>query len=80
MGDKRGQPGRVLDLARYVPDFLREVKEFRQLYGAQEGELKRLYEDMDSLWKDSLIPEATKQGIKRYELMLGLKPYPGDTL
>ena len=80
MGDKRGQPGRVLDLARYVPDFLQEVKEFRQLYGAQEGELKRLYGDMDSLWKDSLIPEATMQGIKRYELMLGLKPYPGDTL
>lgn len=80
MGDKRGQPGRVLDLARYVPDFLQEVKEFRQLYGAQEDELKRLYGDVDSLWKDSLIPEATMQGIKRYELMLGLKPYPGDTL
>lgn len=45
----RGQPGRILDLARYVPDFLREVKEFRQLYGAQEGELKRLYGDLDSL-------------------------------
>jgi len=78
--DKRGQPGRILDLARYVPDFLREVKEFRQLYGAQEGELKQLYGDMDSLWKDSLIPDATIQGIKRYELMLGLKPYSGDTL
>ena len=80
MDDKRGQPGRILDLARYVPDFLREVKEFRQLYGAQEGELKRLYGDLDSLWKDSLIPDATIQGIKRYELMLGLKPYSGDTL
>lgn len=80
MDDKGGQSGRVLDLARYVPDFLREVKEFRQLYGAQEGELRRLYGNVDALWKDSLIPAATIQGIKRYELMLGLKPYPGDTL
>lgn len=74
------QPERVLDLAGYVPEFLREVREFQQLYGAQEREMKRLYGKMNELWKDSLIPSATIQGIKRFEAMLGLKPYPGDTL
>lgn len=74
------QSERVLDLAGYVPKFLRDVTEFRQLYGAQEYELKRLYGKMDELWKDSLIPSATIQGIKRFERMIGLKPYPGDTL
>ena len=74
------QPERVLDLAGYVPEFLREVREFRQLYGAHESELKRLHGKMDELWKDSLIPSATIQGIKRFEHMTGLKPYPGDTL
>lgn len=74
------QSERVLDLAGYVPEFLRDVTEFRQLYGAQEYELKRLYGKMDELWKDSLIPSATIQGIKRFERMIGLKPYPGDTL
>ena len=79
--DKRvEQSERVLDLAGYVPEFLRDVTEFRQLYGAQEYELKRLYGKMDELWKDSLIPSATIQGIKRFERMIGLKPYPGDTL
>ena len=74
------QSERVLDLAGYVPKFLRDVTVFRQLYGAQEYELKRLYGKMDELWKDSLIPSATIQGIKRFERMMGLKPYPGDTL
>ena len=79
--DKRvEQSERVLDLAGYVPEFLRDVTEFRQLYSAQEYELKRLYGKMDELWKDSLIPSATIQGIKRFERMIGLKPYPGDTL
>ena len=79
--DKRvEQSERVVDLAGYVPEFLRDVTEFRQLYGAQEYELKRLYGKMDELWKDSLIPSATIQGIKRFERMIGLKPYPGDTL
>lgn len=74
------QTERVLDLAGYVPEFLREIREFQQLYGAQESELKRLYEKMDELWKDSLIPVATIQGIRRFEKMMGLKSYPGDTL
>lgn len=71
---------RLADLSRYVPEFLRGTVEFRQLWAAQESELKRLYEKMDELWKDSLIPTATIQGIKRYEAMIGLKPYPGDGL
>lgn len=71
---------RVLDLAGYVPEFLREIREFQQLYGAQESELKRMYGKMDELWKDSLIPSATILGIKRFENMMGLKSYPGDTL
>lgn len=73
-------PERVLDLIAYVPEFLQEVREFQQLYGAQERELKRLYGKLDELWKDSLIPAATIQGIKRFEQMIGMKPYPGDTL
>ena len=74
------QQERLADLSRYVPEFLRETVEFRQLWAAQESELKRLYEKMDGLWTDSLIPTATLQGIKRYEAMIGLKPYPGDEL
>lgn len=67
--------------SQVCPGFPAGSKGIQTTLRAQEGELKtRLYGDLDSLWKDSLIPDATIQGIKRYELMLGLKPYSGDTL
>lgn len=71
---------RVINLQEYVPEFLRGVKELQHLFWAEEEELRRLYEQMDELWSDSLLQEAGLNGIRRYESLLRLRPYPGDSL
>lgn len=71
---------RVIDLSRYYPEFLREIREFGQLAKAEDGEIGRFYENSDKLWQDGFIQTATVQGIKRWESLLGIKPYPADSL
>jgi len=71
---------RVIDLARYYPEFLKTNRELQQITGTDGEEIRRLYEKSDQLWADGYIREATYQGIKRWEALLGIKPWPGDTL
>lgn len=71
---------RVIDLTRYLPGFLREVEELSQTARAEETETGRLYGKMDQTWNTGFIRTADLQGIKRWEALLGIKPYSGDTL
>lgn len=65
-------PERVLELSRYVPEFLRDYTELRALYRGEEEEFRELYGHFDSVWTASLIKEADLQGVIRYEKLLGL--------
>lgn len=81
MGEKKAAVvERVVDLSRHYPEFLRGVQEIRKLADAEGTEISRLYEGCDQLWGDGYIRTAGYQGIKRWESLLGIKPYPGDTL
>ena len=71
---------RIIDLGRYYPEFLKNIRELRIINDTDGEEIRRLYEKSDQLWVDGFINEATLQGIKRWESLLGIKPYPGDTL
>lgn len=71
---------RIIDLGRYYPEFLKNIRELRIINDTDGEEIRRLYEKSDQLWEDGFINEATLQGIKRWESLLGIKPYPGDTL
>lgn len=71
---------RTVDLLGYYPEWIREIKEFQGIASAEEPELSALYEKVDALWKDGFITDAGISGIKRWEGLLGRKPYPGDTL
>lgn len=77
---KQETEGRVIDLTRYLPGFLREVEELNQAARAEEAEVERLYTRMDQMWNAGFIRTADLQGIKRWEALLGIKPYSGDTL
>lgn len=67
-----GSPERLVELSRYVPEFLRNYTELKELYGREEEELRLLYGHIDTLWTVSLIKEADLQGIIRYEKLLGM--------
>lgn len=73
-------PERVIQLSRYVPGFLQEIKEIQEIYTAEEKEIQEIYSEMDKLWTESLMQEASAWGIKRFEKIAGLNPEPNDTL
>lgn len=77
---KQEAEGRAIDLTRYLPRFLREVEELNQTARAEGTEVERLYTRMDQTWSAGFIQSADLQGIKRWESLLGIKPYSGDTL
>lgn len=43
----------------------------------ENPEIERLYKGLDERLSDAFIAISTLPGIKRYEAMLGIKPYPG---
>lgn len=77
---KKETEGRMIDLTRYLPGFLRDVEELSQTAKAEEAEAGRLYGKMDQAWNTGFIRTADLQGIKRWESLLGIKPYSGDAL
>lgn len=77
---KQEAEGRVINLTRYLPGFLREVEELNETARAEENEVERLYTRMDQTWNAGFIRTTDLQGIKRWERLLGIKPYSGDTL
>lgn len=71
---------RATDISRYLPDFLREVQELKQVTETENGEFDRLYEKADDLWENGFIQTSDLQGIKRWENLLSIKAYAGDSL
>ncbi len=59
-----------VDLIQYLPGFLQEIREFRELSKAENPEFKRLYEDIDALLNNGFIHTADLQGVKRWEKLL----------
>ena len=57
---------RVIDLARYYPEFLKNNRELLQITNTDGEEIRRLYERSDQLWADGSIREATYQGCLLY--------------
>lgn len=67
---------REIDLISYLPDYLRGIREFNEIGGAEENELRQLYSNIGILWDNSFIVSSDYQGIKKWESLLGIK---GDT-
>lgn len=59
-----------VDLIQYLPGFLQEIREFRELSKAENPEFKRLYEDIDALLNNGFIHTVDLQGVKRWEKLL----------
>lgn len=74
------QQDRAPDLSASYPEFMRGFQELKEINNAEEIELQRLYQCCDGLWADGFIQSATIQGVKRWESLLGIRPYPNDSL
>lgn len=73
-------PIRTIDLTRYLPDVLKDVKEMRAIMEAETPEIRAIWAACEDCMNDQFIAEATENGVARREKILGITPYTTDTL
>ena len=61
-------------LIRYIPDFLKEVKEFKVLFAAEDAEVDILYPTIESLYAEALIMSCSEERIREWEKALKIVP------
>lgn len=59
---------------------MRQFCEMREIMGADEKELNRLYEYLNRTLENAFIYGADIEGIARFERQIGIEPDPSDSL
>ena len=73
-------PIRTVDLTKYLPDPLKDVREMRAIMEAETPTVQAIWQACEDCMNDQFISEATENGIARREKMLDITPYATDTL
>lgn len=69
-----------VDLIVYLPPFLAEYEELREILKAEEPELSLLWDNTEKALFNQFITTADKNGIAAYERLLNLLPESSDSL
>ena len=69
-----------VNLLSYLPDFMQEYREIRNIMTSEEPELKLLWELLRKVFNNQFIQYCDEDGISKFEEMLGLHRYENDTL
>jgi len=67
-------------LIDYLPPILRGVREYIYLFTTEQNEIETLWNAVDDAFSDQFIADATVNGVKRWEKILGIKPKVTDRL
>lgn len=71
---------REVDVARYYPAIMKEVREFQHISVAENPELNLVWEELQNVLDDQFIRDATLNGVARREKPLKIIPKTSDTL
>ncbi len=71
---------REINILNYLPEFLWEFREFKELAAAENPELLSLWGILEDVLKDQFVGDSTENGIKRWETILKVFPKGSDTL
>jgi len=71
---------REVSLIEYLPLFVQDYSEIQKIMTAENPEFKLLWDWNEKIRDNVFITTAGEIGIKRYERMLGIRPFPDDTL
>lgn len=61
-------------LARYLPPFLRPVRDYKAVLDSEQAEIERLWDGCQKALGDQFIRTASEYGIGRWEKMLRISP------
>ncbi len=67
-------------LIDYLPQVLKDIREYRSIVEAEESELVDLWTALENALKDNFINDATENGVLRLESILKIIPKAADTL
>nr|DAY31745.1 MAG TPA: tail protein [Caudoviricetes sp.] len=69
-----------VNLLSYLPQFMQEYREIRNIMASEEPELRLLWELLRKVFNNQFIQYCDEEGISKFEEMLGLHRYENDTL
>jgi hypothetical protein len=67
-------------LIDYLPGILKEVREFKAISTAENPELSSLWDAIEDALNDQFVHDATVNGVKRWESILGIVPKGTENL
>lgn len=67
------------NLIDYLPPFLQEYEEMRQIMTAEQPEFELTWEMLELVLSNQFVPTATEVGLSRMEKILKIQPKPTDT-
>lgn len=67
-------------LINYLPHYMREYAEMREIMGTEQPEIDKLWNAAEGVFADQYVVDATLNGIKRWEKLLGISPKDTDTI
>lgn len=63
---------REIDISRYFPALMQEIKQFQGIRDAENPEFRRLFKSMEQTLNRAFIDESDEAGIRRWERILNL--------
>lgn len=67
-------------LIDYLPPFMQEYRELAVIMETEQSEIDLLWIATEGVFADQFIQDATENGVKRWESILGISPKGTDTL
>lgn len=67
-------------LENYLPQFLREVREIKNIIGAEQLALEAIWDYAEGILPEFFLDDMTSYGVERWESILEINPKAIDTL
>src|SRR5690606_21275236 len=67
-------------LINYLPEVLRNFREFQKIFEAEEPEFENLQDELLKVLKDFFVEDTTERGVRRWEKILKITPKATDSL
>lgn len=71
---------RTINLGAYLPNVVKDVKEFKEISNTESQEINSLWENIQNVFDDQFISTATLNGVKRWEKLLNITAKANYTL
>lgn len=63
-----------MKLIEYLPPFLQEVREFKEIFNSEDIELERINKAIDEIKREVIVKTAESYGLDRYEKIYNIVP------